>query len=123
MAVQEACQLVNLLFYIFFLVRFQIHTVVQMDISRLFVRRKQLFLYCFSVYLIRRDIVQPLLLKAPLILQHPFLNQVRFALQHHDKAVFFLFQVFNILFAEISPVQNETDLFVFVSYRFVHHAL
>ena len=39
-------------------------------------------------------IVQPLLLKAPLILQHPFLNQVRFALQHHDKAVFFLFQVF-----------------------------
>jgi hypothetical protein len=51
------------------------------------------------------------------------LNKISLSLQHHDEAVATLFQIIDVVFTEIAPVQNKPDFLIAVAYRPVHCTL
>ena len=91
--------------------------------ERFFITCIQFVPYCLSVNSIFIDIVYPLIFECPFIFQDQFIHKGRHPFHHDNKTIPTFIHILYILAAEISPVQNESNLLITISGCFIQHEL
>ena len=97
--------------------------MIQMKITLFFITCIQFVPYCLSVNSIFIDIVYTLILECPFIFQDQFIHKGRHPFHHDNKTIPTFIHILYVLTAEISPVQNESNLLITISGCFIQHEL
>ena len=115
--------LVNPVFNLYPFCAFFWNAMIQMKITLFFITCIQFVPYCLSVNSIFIDIVYPLIFECPFIFQDQFIHKGRHPFHHDNKTIPTFIHILYVLTAEISPVQNESDLLITISGCFIQHEL
>ena len=96
---------------------------IQVEISFLFIWREQRSFYCGSVCFILTDAVSTHIFKSSPVFENDLADQLLHPFDHDHKIIAVLIHKADIRLAEIPPVQNESGLFISVSFGLLQHDL